>query len=196
NDSEQEQEGIGQGKLYAPPNKVLAAAGMTKIDTQLEKGTGKGKLYPAQGTAIQNKNDVLPSKEHSVDTQIKGKREEEEDDEEEGSAQGKLYSPGTALNNRIDHSQLWNKGKGVLEASKGVAGDIRRSLSQMKDRIVDKLAAVPVPADALDNARQSLESIIKDVTHAAQGLTKDAVHKIKVRLAEILPFVSPIQTGK
>lgn len=84
----------------------------------------------------------------------------------------------------------------MLEASKGVAGDIKRSLSQVKDRIVDKLAAVPVPADALDNARQSLESIIKDVTHAAQGLTKDAVHKIKVRLAEILPFLSPNQTGK
>jgi len=107
-----------------------------------------------------------------------------------------LQTNGKGLENRAEHTQLWNKGKGVLEVSKGVAADIRRSLSQMKDRIVDKLAAVPFPAEALDNARQSLESIVKDVTQAAQGLTKEAVHRIKIRLAEILPFLSPNQTGK
>ena len=41
----------------------------------------------------------------------------------------------------------------------------------MKDIIMDKLVAVPIPVEALDNARQSLESINKDVTHATQGLT-------------------------
>ncbi|GLJ45024.1 hypothetical protein SUGI_0947700 [Cryptomeria japonica] len=178
NDSEQEDERIGQGKLYAPQNKGRPAA----ANTQLENSVGQGKLYSPQGAKIQNK----PRKDDNSKTQSRGKIEEEKE--------GKLYSGDK--NGRTDHSQLWNKGKGVLEASKGVAGDIKRSLSQVKDRIVDKLAAVPVPADALDNARQSLESIIKDVTHAAQGLTKDAVHKIKVRLAEILPFLSPNQTGK
>ena len=66
----------------------------------------------------------------------------------------------------------------------------------MKDIIVDKLAAVPVQVEALDNARQSLESINKDVTHAVQGLTKEAAHKIKIRVAEILPFLSPNKTRK
>ena len=66
----------------------------------------------------------------------------------------------------------------------------------MKDIIVDKLAAVPVPVEALDNARQSLESINKDVTHASQGLTKEVVHTIKICVAEIFPFLSPNQTRK
>jgi len=36
----------------------------------------------------------------------------------------------------------------VLEASRGVDAYIQRSLFQMKDIIVDKLAAVPVPVEA------------------------------------------------
>lgn len=200
NDSEQEQEQIGQGKLYAPPYKEL---GDVTRKTQLSSPDG-----PDRNT-YWKQNSISPGKPYSpelsvhVDAQNKNKNEEEE--EENGSGQGNLYSPDHALHlqtngkgseNRADHTHLWNKGKGVLEASRGVAADIRRSLSQVKDKIVDKLAAVPVPAEALDTARQSLESIIKDVTQAAQGLTKEAVHRIKIRLAEILPFLSPNQTGK
>ena len=66
----------------------------------------------------------------------------------------------------------------------------------MKERLMDKLAAVPIPAEALDNTRQSVETIIKDMTHAAQGMTKDAVQRIKTRLVEILPSLSANQTGK
>lgn len=201
NDPEKEQEQIGQGKLYAPPYNEL---GNVTRKTQLS--------YPDDpDRSKRNQNSISSGKPYSpelsvhVDAQNKIKEEEEEEEEENGRGQGKLYTPDHALHlqtndkgseNRADHTQLWNKGKGVLEASRGVAADIRRSLSQMKDKIVDKLAAVPVPAEALDNARQSLESIIKDVTQAAQGLTKEAVHRIKIRLAEILPILSPNQTGK
>jgi hypothetical protein len=134
------------------------------------------------------KNSISPGKLYSpelsvhVDAQKKKKREDGE--EENGNGQGNLYSPEHALHlqvndkgseNRGEHTQLWNKGKVVLEASRGVVVDIRRSLSQVKDQIMDKLAVVPVPVEALDNARQSLESIIKDVIQASQGLTKEAV---------------------
>lgn len=200
NDPEKEQEQIGQGKLYAPPYKELG------------DGTRKSQFSAPDGpdrSTNGKQNAISPGKlyspELSVHVDAQNKNENENEEEENGSGQGKLYSPDHALHlqsngkgseNRTEHTQLWNKGKGVLEASRGVAADIRRSLSQMKDRIVDKLAAVPVPAEALDNARQSLESIIKDVTQAAQGLTKEAAHRIKIRLSEILPFLSPNQTGK
>jgi len=48
--------------------------------------------------------------------------------------------------------QLWNKGFGVLEASKGYFADIRRGLFHMKERLMDKLDAIPIPREALDNA--------------------------------------------
>lgn len=197
---EQEQEQIGQGKLYAPPYKEL---GDGTRKTQLSSPDVPDRSPHRKHNSISQGKLYSPELSVHVDAQDKNKIEDEE--EENGSGQGKLYSPehalhlqtnGKGLENRAEHTQLWNKGKGVLEVSKGVAADIRRSLSQMKDRIVDKLAAVPVPAEALDNARQSLESIVKDVTQAAQGLTKEAVHRIKIRLAEILPFLSPNQTGK
>eukprot|EP00252_Welwitschia_mirabilis_P020951 TRINITY_DN5246_c0_g1_i1.p1 TRINITY_DN5246_c0_g1~~TRINITY_DN5246_c0_g1_i1.p1 ORF type:complete len:220 (-),score=41.02 TRINITY_DN5246_c0_g1_i1:197-856(-) len=94
---------------------------------------------------------------------------------------------------KIDQLQLWNKGAGVIEASKDYA---KRNLAYIKERLMVKLSAVPLPADALDNPRQSVEMIVKDVTHAAQGITKDAFLKIKARLAELLPSLSAIQSGK
>ncbi|XP_057855675.1 uncharacterized protein LOC131065235 [Cryptomeria japonica] len=117
------------------------------------------------------------------------------DGNEEG-AQSKAQTNGGDLGSRIEHMHLWNKGMEVLGASKEYAADIGRSLFHMKERLMYKLAAVPVPAEALDNARQSVETIIKDMTHAAQGLTKDAVQRIKSRLVEILPSLSPTQTEK
>lgn len=199
NDPEKQQEQIGQGKLYAPPYKVL---GNGTRKSQFSASNGPDRSVNGKQNSISHGKLYSPEFSVHVDAQNKNKNE---DEEENSSGQGKLYSPDHALHlqsngkvseNRAEHTQLWNKGKVVLEASRGVAADIRRSLSQMKDRIVDKLAAVPVPAEALDNARQSLESIIKDVTQAAQGLTKEAAHRIKIRLAEILPFLSPNQTGK
>ncbi|KAH9305394.1 hypothetical protein KI387_009798 [Taxus chinensis] len=124
---------------------------------------------------------------------LKKSLESKNGDEEGG--QRKVETNGGDLG-RVEHMQLWNKGMEVLEASKEYAADFGRSLFHMKERLMEKLAAVPIPADALDNARQSVESIIKDMTHAAQGLTKDAVHRIKSRLVEILPSLSPTQTEK
>ncbi|ERN12621.1 hypothetical protein AMTR_s00025p00231150 [Amborella trichopoda] len=112
--------------------------------------------------------------------------------------QGKLYFPDTAIRIQTqeekdkDQVNLWNKGIG------GVAADIRRNFTNMKERLMEKLAAppVPVPAEALENARLFVESLIKDVTAAAQGMTKDALQKLKNHLAEIIPSLSPQQTTK
>jgi hypothetical protein len=85
---------------------------------------------------------------------------------------------------------------GVVEASKGVAADIRRNFGAIKERLLEKLAIASVPADALDNARHFLESVVRDVTVAAQGLTKDALYRIKTHLVDILPSLSPAITRK
>lgn len=81
---------------------------------------------------------------------------------------------------------------------KGVAlaADIRRNLGVIKERVLEKLAAAAVPADALENARHLLESVVRDVTVAAHGLTKDALHRIKTHLVDILPSLSPAVTRK
>ncbi|XWS20577.1 hypothetical protein CRYUN_Cryun31cG0114200 [Craigia yunnanensis] len=81
---------------------------------------------------------------------------------------------------------------------KGVAlaADIRRNLGVIKERVLEKLAAAAVPADALENARHFLESMVRDVTVAAHGLTKDALHRVKTHLVDILPSLSPTITRK
>ncbi|XP_052486723.1 uncharacterized protein LOC105767672 isoform X1 [Gossypium raimondii] len=77
-----------------------------------------------------------------------------------------------------------------------LAADIKRNLGVIKERVLEKLAAAAVPADALENARHFLESVVRDVTVAAQGLTKDALHRIKTHLVDILPSLSPAITRK
>ncbi|KAJ4844495.1 hypothetical protein Tsubulata_006333 [Turnera subulata] len=78
----------------------------------------------------------------------------------------------------------------------GVVVEIRRHLGVIKERVLEKLAASSVPADALDNARHFLETAVKDVTLAAHGLTKDTLNRIKTRLVDILPSLSPAITTK
>jgi len=91
---------------------------------------------------------------------------------------------------------LQNKDFGVLEASKGYVADIRRILFHMKEILMNKLVVVPILGEALDNARQLVETIIKYMNNAAQGMTKDVMQRIKGRLIEILPSLSPHHTGK
>lgn len=78
----------------------------------------------------------------------------------------------------------------------GVATDIRKNFGVIKERVLEKLAAASVPVDALDNARHFLEGVVRDVTVAAQGLTKDALHRIKTHLVDIMPSLSPAITRK
>lgn len=61
---------------------------------------------------------------------------------------------------------------------------------------MEKMASAAVPADALDNARHFLETVVRDLTVAAQGLTKDALQRIKAHLVQILPSLSPAITTK
>ncbi|KAM1248974.1 hypothetical protein ACFX2I_031697 [Malus domestica] len=78
-----------------------------------------------------------------------------------------------------------------------VAADhIRWNLGAIKDRLLEKLAAAAVPADALDSARHFLESVVKVVTGAAHGITKDALHRVRTHLVDILPSLSPETTNK
>lgn len=86
--------------------------------------------------------------------------------------------------------------KGNTTAGMGVVIDIRNRTGMVKERLMEKLAAASVPSDALENARHFFESVIKDVTSAAQGLTKEALQKIKSHLADILPSLSPSLTSK
>ncbi|XP_021297056.1 uncharacterized protein LOC110426208 [Herrania umbratica] len=84
----------------------------------------------------------------------------------------------------------------VMMKGVALAADIRRNLGVIKERVLEKLAAAAVPADALENARHLLESAVRDVTVAAHGLTKDALHRIKTHLVDILPSLSPAVTRK
>ncbi|KAH9626776.1 hypothetical protein KSS87_006978 [Heliosperma pusillum] len=79
---------------------------------------------------------------------------------------------------------------------KGVASDIRSRMNTLKDRVMEKLTAASVPSDKLENARSFLETMIKDVTTKAQGITKDALQRIKSHLVDILPSMSPTLTSK
>eukprot|EP00249_Psilotum_nudum_P021967 c28320_g1_i2 orf=431-1387(-) len=93
-----------------------------------------------------------------------------------------------------DRNQMWQKGKNALEASMEMAADFRGSLFLLKETLVKKLAAVPIPAESLDIARQSIESIIREATLAAYGMTKDVVQRIRLSLVEILPVLSLKET--
>ena len=73
---------------------------------------------------------------------------------------------------------------------------MRRNFEGIKERVLEKVASAAVPPDAFDNARQFLETVVRDVTLAAQGLTKDALQRIKSRLVHILPSLSPPITTK
>ncbi|XP_024018568.1 uncharacterized protein LOC21393739 [Morus notabilis] len=109
----------------------------------------------------------------------------DEEADQVGVGQGKLYSPAHAL--RIDN----------ININMGVGGDmIRRNFGAIKERLLEKLSAAAVPADALDNARRMLESVLRDVTVAAHALSKDALHRIKTHLVDILPSLSPALTTK
>ncbi|GLU21918.1 hypothetical protein SLE2022_380290 [Rubroshorea leprosula] len=94
---------------------------------------------------------------------------------------GELYSPDHAI--KIRAAEV---GEGMMKVV-----DIKRNLGVIKERVLEKLAAAAVPADALENARHLLESVVRDVTVAAHGLTMDALQRIKNLLVDILPSLSP-----
>lgn len=180
-------ESSDQGTLYFPDyaggtEVALRRENHSKFSSGENHEIGQGNSYALEnGTYIQGPKKGLAA---------------ENGDEEVTNGHVKAETNSKDYGAKIEQLQLWNKGFGVLEASKGYAADMRRSLFHMKERLMDKLTGVPIPAEALDNARQSVETIIKDMTHAAQGMTKDAMQRIKGRFVEILPSLSPRHTGK
>ena len=137
---------------------------------------GQGELYsPAHSINVINK-------EANLDPKV---------------GQGELYSHSHAI--KLSNNKANQEPSSPLPSSMGlgVAADhIRWNLGAIKDRLLEKLAAADVPADALDSARHFLESIVKDVTGATHGITKDALHRIRTHLVDILPSLSPETTNK
>ncbi|GMN48167.1 hypothetical protein TIFTF001_017348 [Ficus carica] len=106
---------------------------------------------------------------------------------------GELYSPVHALR-LVDNN---NNNNNIGDTTMGVGGDmIRRNFGAIKERLMEELSAAAVPADALANARRMVETVLRDVTVAAHALSKDALHRIKTHLVEILPSLSPALTTK
>ncbi|KAF3571242.1 hypothetical protein F2Q69_00060921 [Brassica cretica] len=105
-------------------------------------------------------------------------------DENVGQVQGDLYSPDHAIKIATSPEHKLN------------SEEEKQRMLGMKDKVLEKLAAAAVPSESLENAKQFLEGVIKDFAGAAQGMTKDALHRIKTHLAVILPSVSPSVTGK
>ncbi|EOA39445.1 hypothetical protein CARUB_v10012617mg [Capsella rubella] len=149
----------------------------TKSDgVEASDGVGQGKLY---------------SPDHAI--KIATKRYENVE-------QGKLYSPDHA----IKISEKPNP-ENTVESSDSEEGEKQsktmvllgmKNLASVKDKVLEKLAAASVPSESLENTKQFLEGVIKDFAGAAQGMTKDALHRIKTHLTVILPSVSPDVTGK
>ena len=105
-------------------------------------------------------------------------------DENVGQVQGDLYSPDHAIKIATSPEEEKQRMLGM------------KSLATVKDKVLEKLAAAAVPSESLENAKRFLEGVIKDFAGAAQGMTKDALHRIKTHLAVILPSVSPSLAGK
>ena len=106
---------------------------------------------------------------------------------------------GNSTSKFVDKSNKKEEQQEITEGNTsdmGVATDIRKNFGVIKERVLEKLAAASVPVDALDNARHFLEGVVRDVTVAAQGLTKDALHRIKTHLVDIMPSLSPAITRK
>ncbi|GAB4828641.1 hypothetical protein Ancab_018306 [Ancistrocladus abbreviatus] len=141
------------------------------------------------------------------------------EEREEGIGQGELYSPDHAIqlhqvnkNTKQDddpqnyfekhqkqkQTELKRADFGSRSGGMGLvaAGEIKKSMGMMMERLLEKLAAASVPSDALENARQLLESMVRDLTSAAQGLTRNGLQRIKSHLADIFPSLSPSLTSK
>ncbi|WZZ80402.1 hypothetical protein YC2023_100974 [Brassica napus] len=126
----------------------------------------------------------------------------------DGVGQGKLYSPdhaikvATKLDENVGQVQgdLYSPDHAIKIATSPEEEKLRmlgmKSLATVKDKVLEKLAAAAVPLESLENAKRFLEGVIKDFAGAAQGMTKDALHRIKTHLAVILPSISPSLAGK
>ncbi|MCO5568865.1 hypothetical protein L7F22_022567 [Adiantum nelumboides] len=111
------------------------------------------------------------------------------------------YTDEEKVHSQNEHTNTyWGVSKSVLDVSKGVAADLKGSfgrIAQMKGMLIEKLSSMPtIPADSLEHARHSIESIISDATQSAYGKTKDAMSRIRLKLVEIIPSLSPHETKK
>ncbi|KAL5749441.1 hypothetical protein ACOSP7_024044 [Xanthoceras sorbifolium] len=113
---------------------------------------------------------------------------DEDDSAKVGVGQGELYSPPYAI-------QLIPTNKQQQLQQDTIAKMVIR-LVTIKEKVLEKLASAPVPADALDTARHFLETVVRDFIVAAHGLTKDALLRINTHLVPLLPSLSPNITRK
>ncbi|KAH7550568.1 hypothetical protein JRO89_XS13G0220200 [Xanthoceras sorbifolium] len=113
---------------------------------------------------------------------------DEDDSAKVGVGQGELYSPPYAI-------QLIPTNKQQQLQQDTIAKMVIR-LVTIKEKVLEKLASAPIPADALDTARHFLETVVRDFIVAAHGLTKDALLRINTHLVPLLPSLSPNITRK
>ncbi|CAI0409931.1 unnamed protein product [Linum tenue] len=97
---------------------------------------------------------------------------------EDDVGQGKLYSPAAAINHSRDAPK-----QGKKEEQE------ERKMRTIMEKVLEKLgAASSVPKQAIDNFRQFLDSMVKEASVAAHGITmKDGLDRIKNCLLDILP---------
>ncbi|XP_010537763.1 PREDICTED: uncharacterized protein LOC104812345 isoform X2 [Tarenaya hassleriana] len=112
--------------------------------------------------------------------------------------QGELYSPEYAIKISTENPNNSEEKSEGIESTKMKKGMVvgLKNLSAVKDKVIEKLAAAAVPSETLENARQFLEGVVREVATTAHGLTKDALHRIKTHLVDILPSLSPVLTRK
>ncbi|CAH2037313.1 unnamed protein product [Thlaspi arvense] len=122
---------------------------------------------------------------------------------DENVGQGELYSPDHAIKITTSPNKVSEKPKLTLESEEEEGEKQRntmmlglKNLAAVKDKVLEKLTAAKVPSESLENSKQFLEGVIKDFAGAAQGMTKDALHRIKTHLSDVLPSVSPAVTEK
>ncbi|TQD76196.1 hypothetical protein C1H46_038281 [Malus baccata] len=116
------------------------------------------------------------------------------DDDDLG--QGELYSPAYSINVRNNKANLdANVGQGELYSPSHAIIVSNNKANQEPSLLLPSSMGLAVAADHI-SARHFLESVVKDVTGAAHGITKDALHRVRTHLVDILPSLSPETANK
>ena len=126
-----------------------------------------------------------------------GSKDEEEKSNKNNSSKGKDNNQVEGHEfNGVGHGQLYSPAYALRPLSSTNSNNSMGVLAAVKERLLEKLAAAAVPAEALEKARRLLETVVRDATVAAHALSKDALQRIKTHLVDILPSLSPALTTK
>ena len=74
-------------------------------------------------------------------------------------------------------------GAGLVEASKGMAGEVGEALGAVRGRVMDRLARLQLPSESLEAVRRTFETSVK----GAYATTRDAVQRTRQSLLDLFP---------